>query len=123
MKGGISIRNIEENKNVSMYKTNIECKSFGVFSCPLIVSMRPVPKERVQDAIEITGKFTETHGAPIHCGDPKKIGILDIGKVDFGDAVSIKENEVPCFWACGVTAIMSAISASNFYSLFIHFLS
>eukprot|EP01080_Neovahlkampfia_damariscottae_P003059 gene3059-5229_t len=113
MKGGISIRNIEEKRNVSMYKTNIECKKFGPFSCPLIVSMRPVPKERVQDAIDITAKFTETHGAPVHTGDPKDIGILDVSKVDFGDSVTIKENEVTCFWACGVTAIMSAISAKS----------
>ncbi|TAI20963.1 DUF1445 domain-containing protein, partial [Bacillus velezensis] len=27
----------------------------------------------------------------------------DLGKPDFGDAVSIRDGEVPVFWACGVT--------------------
>jgi uncharacterized protein YcsI (UPF0317 family) len=43
------------------------------------------------------------HGAPLHIGDPSAIGIRDIGKPDFGDAVSIKPGETPVFWACGVT--------------------
>jgi uncharacterized protein YcsI (UPF0317 family) len=96
IKNGISIRNIEEGRNVSMYKTNIQCKPVGVFNCPMIVSMRPVPKERVQDAIEITKTFTETHGEPIHTGNPEEIGINDLSIVDFGESVTIKENEVPC---------------------------
>jgi uncharacterized protein YcsI (UPF0317 family) len=96
IKNGISIRNIEEGRNVSMYKTNIQCNPVGVFHCPMIVSMRPVPKERVQDAIEITKTFTETHGEPIHTGNPEEIGIKDLSIVDFGESVTIKENEVPC---------------------------
>ncbi|MEH7142146.1 D-glutamate cyclase family protein, partial [Priestia megaterium] len=38
-----------------------------------------------------------------HIGDPAAIGIQDLHSPDFGDAVSIKEGEVPVFWACGVT--------------------
>lgn len=74
--------------------------------------MRPIKKELVDKAIKITAQFTDTHGAPVHVGDPAAIGIKDINKVDFGEAVTIKEGEVPVFWACGVTAIMAAISAS-----------
>jgi uncharacterized protein YcsI (UPF0317 family) len=43
------------------------------------------------------------HGAPIHLGDPSLIGIKDIKQPDYGDAVTLKENEIPVFWACGVT--------------------
>ena len=31
------------------------------------------------------------------------LGICDINKPDFGDAVDIKEGEISVFWACGVT--------------------
>jgi ABC-2 type transport system ATP-binding protein len=31
------------------------------------------------------------------------IGIRDIAKPDFGDAVEVREGELPVFWACGVT--------------------
>ena len=32
-----------------------------------------------------------------------EIGIRDIAKPDYGDAVTIQPGEVPVFWACGVT--------------------
>lgn len=43
------------------------------------------------------------HGAPVHLGDPSLIGIADIAKPDYGDAVEILPGEIPVFWACGVT--------------------
>ncbi|WP_333783841.1 putative hydro-lyase [Clostridium sp.] len=99
----ISIRHIEENCNVPMYITNIECNPAGIFNGPTVVSMRPIKKELVEKAVAITGRFPRVHGSPIHIGDPEKIGIKDISKPDFGDPVTIKEGEVPVFWACGVT--------------------
>ena len=62
-----------------------------------------VLREDVEKAYEITGKFPHVHGAPIHAGNPEDIGIKDINKPDYGDAVEIREGEVPVFWACGVT--------------------
>jgi uncharacterized protein YcsI (UPF0317 family) len=95
---GIPVRNIDEKKNVSMYKTNIQCEKVGIFSCPLIVSMRPIKKDQIEKAIKITSFFKDTHGSPIHVGDPNQIGINDLSKVDFGDAVTIYDDEVPVFW-------------------------
>ena len=43
------------------------------------------------------------HGGPIHVGDPEALGIRDLARPDFGDAVTIHPDEVPVFWACGVT--------------------
>lgn len=57
-KAKIPVRNIEEGRNVSMYKTNRDCIKVGPFSCPLVVSMRPIPKDQVKQACEITGRFT-----------------------------------------------------------------
>lgn len=103
IKEGIGVRHIEENRNVPMYITNIECKPAGVFTGPMVVSMRPVPRRQVEQAIKVTSQFPKVHGAPIHVGSPELIGIKDIHSPDFGDSVSIKSGEVPLFWACGVT--------------------
>lgn len=103
VKHGIPIRHIEEKKNVPMFITNIECKPAGVFNGPTVVSMRPIPNHLISRAVQITSRFPKVHGAPIHIGNPREIGIDDISKPDFGDGVVIKDNETPVFWACGVT--------------------
>ena len=103
LRGKIPIRYIEENKNVSMYITSIPCKPAGVFHGPLVVTMRPIPSDKVSRAVQITSRYAWVHGAPIHVGDPSAIGIEDLRKPDFGDPVTIKKGEVPIFWACGVT--------------------
>ncbi len=43
------------------------------------------------------------HGAPVHLGRPDLIGIADIAAPDYGDPVTIGADEIPVFWACGVT--------------------
>lgn len=100
---GLEVRNITEGVNVPMYRTNIECQPAGRFSGTTVVSMRPMkPKDAIR-AIQICSRFPSVHGAPLHFGDPAAIGIRDINAPDFGDAVTIREGEVPVFWACGVT--------------------
>ncbi|MCA3664983.1 MAG: DUF1445 domain-containing protein, partial [Methylobacterium sp.] len=42
-------------------------------------------------------------GAPVHLGDPALIGIENLAKPDYGDPVEVKNDEIPVFWACGVT--------------------
>jgi uncharacterized protein YcsI (UPF0317 family) len=108
--GAIPVRNIEEGKNVSMYITNRVCEPAGPFSTPLVVSMRPMKPEEAIRAAQITTRFHLTHGAPIHLGSPGVIGIERLEEPDFGDPVSIKEGEIPVFWACGVTGILAATS-------------
>jgi uncharacterized protein YcsI (UPF0317 family) len=100
---GIPIRHIEENCNVPMYKTNIECVKAGRFEGPMVVSMRPMSEKDAIRAVQVTSRFPSVHGAPVHIGNPASIGIYDIQNPDFGDRVTIKEGEVPVFWACGVT--------------------
>jgi uncharacterized protein YcsI (UPF0317 family) len=108
---GLPIRNMEEGRNVSMYITNIPCHSAGPFSAPTVVSMRPMTPEQAVRAVQVTTRFHLTHGAPIHLGDPDKIGIKDINAPEFGDPVTIKPGEIPVFWACGVTSQLAATSA------------
>ena len=86
-----------------MYITNIKCTPAGIFNGNMVVSMRPIPYEKIVRSVLVSGAIPKVHGAPIHIGDPSIIGIKDIDKPDFGDSVNIKENEVPVFWPCGVT--------------------
>ena len=100
---GLKIRHIEEGRNVPMYRTNVPCASAGPFAGPMVVSMRPFKPAEAIRAIQITTRFPAVHGAPVHFDKPELIGIKDISKPDYGDAVSIRPDEVPVFWACGVT--------------------
>jgi hypothetical protein len=100
---GLSIRHIDEKRNVPMYRTSIACKSAGPFEGRMVVSMRPFKPAEAIRAIQITTRFPSVHGAPVHIGKPELIGIEDIAKPDYGDAVSIQHDELPVFWACGVT--------------------
>ena len=103
IKNHVEVRHITEGCNVPMYMTNIPCKEAGIFNGNMVVSMRPIPYEKVVKAVTVTDALPQVHGAPIHIGDPKVIGIKDINKPDFGDMVTINEGEVPVFWPCGVT--------------------
>jgi uncharacterized protein YcsI (UPF0317 family) len=65
--------------------------------------MRPLTPAQTVKAVQICTRFPRVHGAPIHFGNPDAIGIRDLAKPDFGDAVEIRPGEIPVFWACGVT--------------------
>ena len=86
---GISLRHINEGKNVAMYRTNIATEAAGPFGGAMVVSMRPMPAADVIRAVQVTSRFPNVHGAPVHIGDPALIGIADIGQPDYGDAVAL----------------------------------
>lgn len=100
---GIRLRHVEQNRNVAMYRTSIATESAGAFGGHMVVSMRPLVAADAIRAVQITSRFPEVHGAPVHIGDPSLIGIRDLGRPEFGDAVDVLPNELPVFWACGVT--------------------
>ncbi|MCY9462530.1 putative hydro-lyase [Bacillus velezensis] len=99
----IPIRHIDEGVNVPMYKTDIDCVPAGPFSGKMVVSMRTIPERLAVRAAQVTSRFPAVHGAPVRIGNPQSIGISDLHQPDFGDAVTVREGEVPVFWACGVT--------------------
>jgi uncharacterized protein YcsI (UPF0317 family) len=100
---GLEVRNVTAGVNVPMYKTNIACASAGPFSGNMVVSMRPFLAADAIRAVQICTRFPAVHGAPIHLANPELIGIDDINRPDYGDPVDLRENELPVFWACGVT--------------------
>ncbi len=109
---GIEIRHISQGRNVPMYRTNLPTRSAGPFHGPLVVSMRPLKAADAIRAVQITSRFPAVHGAPVHIGDPSLIGISDLARPDYGDAVDVHPDELPVFWACGVTP-QAVVAASR----------
>jgi len=107
----VPVRHIEQGTNVPMFITNRQCQPAGRFSGPLVVSMRPVPAALVAVAAEVTARCPAAHGAPVQTGDPAALGISDLAHPDFGDPVTPQGNDVPVFWACGVTPQVALTNA------------
>ncbi len=99
----VPVRHIAEGKNVPMFRTNIACTTAGRFAGPMVVSMRPLKPADAIRAVQITSRFPSVHGAPVHIGLPGSIGIGDLSRPDYGDTVAVHDDELPVFWACGVT--------------------
>ena len=101
--GGLSLRHIEQGTKVPLYISNMETTPAGPFKGPTILSMRPFLPDDAIRAIEITARYPRVHGTPVHFGNPEMIGIDDIMQPYSGMPPVMHKNEVPVFWACGVT--------------------
>ena len=108
---GVPVRHVEQGRNVPMFITSGQCRPAGIFSGPLVVSMRPIPPDLVAVAASVTARYPAVHGAPVHVGSPAALGIADASKPDFGDPVDGRDGDVPVFWACGVTPQVALASA------------
>lgn len=110
--GGIPLLHQEQKKVVPMFDTTIPLETAGIFKGNMVVSMRAVPNELVQRALSISERFEQSHGSPVHIGNPEEIGITDLQKPDYGEAVDFDSAKTtPVFWACGVTPQNAALQA------------
>tara|TARA_B100000963_G_scaffold355906_1_gene375051 strand:- start:811 stop:1629 length:819 start_codon:yes stop_codon:yes gene_type:complete len=109
---GFRIDHVENNKVVPMYRTNIKNKVSGPFKNTMVVSMRIFKKDQINDVTNICKSFHWAHGKPIHVGDPKEIGILDVNNPDWGHKPrTLLSDELNVFWACGVTPQNAILSS------------
>lgn len=112
VEGGIPMLHQEQEKVVPMYKTNIPLEKAGVFEGEMVVSMRAIPNNLMDEALEISERFGQAHGSPVHAGHPENIGIPNLRKPDYGDPVDFDPaSSTPVFWACGVTPQNAALQA------------
>ena len=111
LESGLPLRHITQGKNVAMYRTLIPTQAAGVFHGPMVVSMRPMKAADAIRAVQVTSRFPNVHGAPVHLGDPALIGIRNLDAPDYGDAVEVMSDEIPVFWACGVTPQAALLQA------------
>jgi uncharacterized protein YcsI (UPF0317 family) len=117
VEAGVPVRHLEAGSNVPMYRTSVPTRPAGSLHGPLVVSMRPVPAELVQTAIDVTARYPAVHGAPMHVGDPAALGIRDLDHPDFGEAVEVRTGEVPMFWGCGVTPQASVMASRPAFAI------
>lgn len=108
---GLAVRNIDMGTNVSMFDTNIATQPTEHFCCNMVVTMRPFKQDQIEDVKRITSQFPKAHGGPIHVGDPNKIGIHDLGAPQYGSPVGLEKDDIPVFWACGVTTQKAVTNA------------
>jgi uncharacterized protein YcsI (UPF0317 family) len=100
---GVPLWHIENDTTVPMFRSSIETVEAGPFHGRMVVSMRSIAEDRVEQVSQIATRYPLAHGAPVHAGDPADIGIRDITAPDWGDPAPVEAGQVPMFWACGVT--------------------
>lgn len=109
---GITMRHVESDLTVPMYKTNVPTQSAGAFGGQTVMSMRPIKHADVDAVFKICQQYPHAHGEPLHVGNPQEIGITDLNAPDWGEKVVINEGETPVFWGCGVTSQVAITTAA-----------
>ncbi|GAB1540517.1 hypothetical protein NUACC21_31860 [Scytonema sp. NUACC21] len=79
--------------------------------------MRRLPRRQVVRTVEVTSRYYKAYGSPIHIGSPDAIGISTLENLDYGDAVTLRDDEVPVFWACGVTTQTAILQAKPEFAI------
>lgn len=100
-----------DDGRISVYESNIQCEPAGIFHGPLVVTMRPIPAKDVVQTVELSSRYPIAHGGPVHIGDPTSIGIDNLEKVKWGRFNAPEVDDVPVYWACGVTPQAVALAA------------
>lgn len=111
IKAGLPVRHVEQGVNIPIFRTNRICVKTGRFKGPLVVSYRSMPEPLVEETVRISALYPLLHGPPVHVGDPEEIGISNLQDPDFGDPVQAQPDDVPMFWACGVTTQAVALES------------
>ncbi|KAK2503302.1 hypothetical protein MC885_001396, partial [Smutsia gigantea] len=91
------------------YKTTVPCATVAGFCCPLVVTMRPIPKDKLEELVRASCSMG-AEGQPIHIGDPELLGIQDLAKPDYGDPVVCQPGDVPVFWPSQMTSLEAVSS-------------
>ena len=97
----------------SIYLTNIQLYRVGSFAASMFATMRKVKKNQLIEAFRVTCQYPDFHGAPIHIGNPARIGLANLSVPNVGNPPVFEEDEVPVFWACGVTGGEAIASAGE----------
>lgn len=109
---GVDLRYLDRGEREVLYKTTIETKPGGGLSGPLLVSMRPLRPTEAIRAINVTSKYPGVHGAPVHIGKPEMIGVDLAAPYQALGPHTVAEDELPVFWACGVTPQLALARAN-----------
>jgi uncharacterized protein YcsI (UPF0317 family) len=101
--GGVALRCFGPGRSCSAFDSALTMVPVGPFGGLMVVSMRAVQAGQVALAAAITQAHPMAHGAPLHAGDPAKIGVDLTRPIDGIGLTDVLPGEVPVFWACGVS--------------------
>ena len=93
----------------SVHLSNVTLKEIGPIAGSMMVTMRPIKKDRLLETFLITSQYPDAHGAPIHMGNPALLQIQDPPKIE--------DDEVPVFWGCGFGVTQIITSIGKYYSV------
>ncbi|XP_006158051.1 D-glutamate cyclase, mitochondrial isoform X1 [Tupaia chinensis] len=103
-KVGLPRRHSADPGHMGAYKTTLPCMATAGFCCHLVVTMRPVPKDKLERLVQACCSEGE-QGQPIHIGDPELLGIKELSKPDFGEPAVCQPGDVPVFWPSHLTSL------------------
>ncbi len=103
LEAGLRLRHIERGTGPARYTTAVPTVPAGRFGGALVVTMRSFKPADAVRAIQVTSRFPMVHGAPVHIGLPHLIGITDLAAQCESPYIPVPDDEIPLFWACGVT--------------------
>uniref|UniRef100_A0A2K5HSV2 D-glutamate cyclase, mitochondrial n=1 Tax=Colobus angolensis palliatus TaxID=336983 RepID=A0A2K5HSV2_COLAP len=104
-KAGLPRRDPAGHSQAAAYKTTVPCVTHAGFCCPLVVTMRPIPKDKLERLVQACCSLGGEQGQPVHIGDPELLGIKELSKPAYGDAVACSPGEVPVFWPSPLTSL------------------
>jgi uncharacterized protein YcsI (UPF0317 family) len=111
VEAGLTLRFRTRNDVAAVYVTNIDTAPAGPFWGKLVVTMRAFTPADAIRAVQITSRFPNVHGAPVHIGMPEAIGVdLRHRYQNVGDG-EVAAGELPVFWACGLTPQLAIANA------------
>lgn len=108
---GLPLRYLDRGDVAGVYETNIATVPAGSFKAKLLVTMRPFRAADAIRAVQITSRFPNVHGAPVHLGDPSLIGVDVSRRYKNVGSAELLLDEIPLFWACGLTPQLAAPNA------------
>jgi len=104
-------------RSLGDYTTNIPLAPVGRFHGHMVCSCRAFQTSHdAVRAIQICSRHVAFHGPPVHIGDPKQIGVENIGNPDAfippWPTPPPEPHETVMFWGCGITP-QNAVMASK----------
>uniref|UniRef100_A0A8I5TB71 D-glutamate cyclase n=1 Tax=Pongo abelii TaxID=9601 RepID=A0A8I5TB71_PONAB len=142
-KAGLPRRDPAGHSQAGAYKTTVPCATHAGFCCPLVVTMRPIPKDKLERLVRACCSLGGERGQPVHIGDPgvsrgkspeqgskapaavsglglqmplrfkELLGIKELSKPAYGDAMVCPPGEVPVFWPSLLTSLGAVSSCET----------
>ncbi|PNJ64874.1 C14orf159 isoform 11 [Pongo abelii] len=82
-------------------QTTVPCATHAGFCCPLVVTMRPIPKDKLERLVRAC------------CSLGELLGIKELSKPAYGDAMVCPPGEVPVFWPSLLTSLGAVSSCET----------